>query len=100
LPDGALGKGVELLEEVVDVGGKEMGVGERDAFGKAEEEDAAGDLAEGVLNLWQVARSGLEIVFGDIHEVFGILHGLLEELELLLHGPEIVLGNVLLGSLA
>lgn len=41
LPYGVLGKGVEFLQEVIDVDGEELGVGEGDAFGKAEEEDAA-----------------------------------------------------------
>ena len=95
LPDGSLGKGLELPEEVIDVGGEEMGVGQRDAFGKAEEEDAAGDLTEGVLNLRQVARSGLEIVFRDVHEVFGVLHGLLEELKAHLYGAEVIFRDVL-----
>ena len=83
---------------MVDVGGEELRVGQRDAFGKAEEEDPAGDLTKGVLNLWKVARSGLEIVFRDVHEIFGVLHGLLEELKAHLHGSKVIFGDVFLWS--
>ena len=83
---------------MVDVGGEELSVGQRDAFSKSEEEDAAGDLTKGVLNLWQVARSGLEIVFRDVHEVFGVLHGLLEELKAHLYGTQVIFRDVFLGS--
>ena len=100
LPDGFLGKSLVFLQEMVDVRSKHLGVGQRDAFGKAQEEYPAGDLAEGVLNLREVACLGLKIVFGNIHEVLGVLHGLLEEFKLFLHGPQIVLGDMFLGSLA
>jgi len=85
---------------VIDIDGEELGVGEGDTFGKAEEEDATGDFTEGVLDFGKTEDLGLKVVFGDIHKVFGVFHDELEELKEFFNGPEVVFGNVLLGALS
>lgn len=98
LADGDFGKGLKFSEEVVDVEGEELGVGEGEFVGKSEEEDAAGDLAVSVLDFGQVQEFGLEIILGDIHEVFGVLDGALKQRQEFFHGPQVIFGDMFFGS--
>jgi hypothetical protein len=94
LAGGVVGESVKPFEEVVEVNGKEVGVGKREVVGEAEEEDSTGDFAVSVLNSGKVEEFGLEIILGDVHEVFGIFHGMLEELEAFFDGAQVIFGDV------
>jgi len=52
------------------------------AVGKAQEEDPAGDLPEGILDLRQVELFHLPVIFRNVVEIFGVFaHALKERVE-------------------
>ena len=42
------------------------------------------------MDLGKIEELGLKVILRDIHEVFGVLHGMLEELEEFFDGPQII----------
>ena len=98
LPHGFFGEYFEFFEEVVDIDGEELGVGQGDVVGESQEKNSTGDFSKGILNLWEVESTGLKIILWDVHEIFGVFHGLLEQLKEFFDRAQIIFCDVFLGA--
>jgi hypothetical protein len=100
LPGGAGEIGAGFLERGIDVFGEEGGVDEGSFVGEAEEGEAGGDVARGVLEGGEAFELHLEIILGDVVEILRVVVDLLKEGPFAFDGAEVLLGLVLLAAFA